>query len=72
MKIGITGGDGFIGTNLVNELGKRKYKVFSIDLLNNNKDNYFRCDVSNFRQLEYVFVNFGPFDYVYHLSAEYG
>ena len=39
----------------VNELENRKHKVFSIDLLNNNKDNYFRCDVSNIRQLEHVF-----------------
>jgi dTDP-glucose 4,6-dehydratase len=28
--------------------------------------------VRNYRQLQYVFDELGPFDYVYHLAAEYG
>jgi dTDP-glucose 4,6-dehydratase len=33
---------------------------------------YARCDVSEFRQLERVFEQTGPFDYVYHCAAEFG
>ena len=35
-KILITGGAGFIGTNLYNELIKRKHEVYRIDLSNTN------------------------------------
>jgi len=71
-KILVTGGSGFIGTNLVNELRSRGYKVIVSDLLNHELQDYIRCDVRNFRQIERVFDRFGPFDYVYHLAAEYG
>lgn len=70
-KILVTGGTGFIGTNLVNELRKRGHEVWASDLLNSERDNYIRCDVSKFRQLERVFEK-NNFDYVYHLAAEYG
>jgi dTDP-glucose 4,6-dehydratase len=46
--------------------------VVACDLYNTERDNYLRCDVRNYRQLEYVFEKLGPFDYVYHLAAEYG
>lgn len=70
-KILVTGGTGFIGTNLVNELKKRGHEVWSCDLTNSERDNYIRCDVSKFRQLEKIFEK-NNFDYVYHLAAEYG
>ena len=72
MKILVTGGAGNIGTNLCNELRSRGYKVIACDLYNTERDDYIRCDVRNYRQLEYVFDKFGSFDYVYHLAAEYG
>lgn len=71
-KILVTGGAGFIGTNLVNELRSRGHKVIICDLLNHELLNYIRCDIRNYHQLERVFNKFGPFDYVYHLAAEYG
>ena len=71
MKILVTGGTGFIGTNLVNELKTRGHDVTVSDLLNHHYDNYVRCDVSKIRQLEKIFEN-NHFDYVYHLAAEYG
>ena len=71
-KILITGGAGFIGTNLSNELKSRKHDVFLIDLYNTNLNKYERCDVKNYRQLEKIFDLHGPFDFVYHLAAEYG
>ncbi len=72
MKILVTGGAGCIGTNLCNELTSRGHSVFSIDRLNNEREGYMRCDVSNIRQIERVFDEHGPFDFVYHLAAEYG
>lgn len=72
MKILVTGGAGNIGTNLCNELRSRGHKVIACDLYNTERDDYIRCDVRNYRQLEVVFDKYGPFDYVYHLAAEYG
>lgn len=72
MKILVTGGAGFIGTNLCNELRSRGYTVIACDIYNTDRDDYIRCDVRNYRQLEKMFDDFGPFDFVYHLAAEYG
>src|SRR5574341_639356 len=70
-KILVTGGAGFIGTNLVNELRKRGHEVMATDLYNTERGNYIRTDVKSYHQLERVFEK-GKFDYVYHLAAEYG
>ncbi len=70
-KILVTGGAGFIGTNLVNELNKRGLEVTAVDLYNTDREHYVRADVRNYRQLEKVFEK-QTFDYVYHLAAEYG
>lgn len=70
-RILVTGGAGFIGTNLCTELRRRGHEVLAVDLLNNERDGYERCDVRNYRQLERVFDRH-EFDYVYHLAAEYG
>ncbi len=67
----VTGGGGFIGSNLVNELQTRGHQVIAVDLLNTDRDNYLRADVKNYRQIERIFEN-QKFDYVYHLAAEYG
>jgi dTDP-glucose 4,6-dehydratase len=72
MKILVTGGSGFIGTNLCIELRNRGHKVIACDLYNNERDDYIRCDVSKHRQIVRVFDEYGPFDFVYHLAAEYG
>ena len=68
----VTGGSGFIGTNLVKELRSRGHRVIACDLLNHELPDYVRCDVREHRQIERVFEKFGPFDFVYHLAAEYG
>ena len=70
-RILITGGAGFIGTNLVNELRKRGHEVIALDLYNTDREGYLRADVRNYRQLERAFDKW-EFDYVYHLAAEYG
>lgn len=70
-RILVTGGAGFIGTNLVRELESRGHEVFAIDLFNTERENYARADVRSFRQVERIFERHS-FDYVYHLAAEYG
>ncbi len=51
-QILITGGAGFIGTNLVSELTQRGHEVTAIDLFNTDRENYLRADVKNYRQIE--------------------
>lgn len=65
------GGTGFIGSNLVVELEKRGHEVWVSDLLNSEKSNYTRCDISRYRQVERLFEEHS-FDIVYLASAEYG
>ena len=72
MRILVTGGAGFIGTNLCKELRKRNHTVIACDLYNSNREDYIRCDVGKYRHIEKLFEDLGPFDFVYHLAAEYG
>ena len=71
MKILVTGGEGFSGSNLVPELRSRGHEVWVCDIHQSGNENYVRCDVSKFRQLEKIFQK-NKFDMVYHLAAEYG
>ena len=79
MKIVVTGGAGFIGSNLVDELIKRKNKVIVIDNLstgniknikhNLEKLSFFKLDISkekNNLKLNKIFKNV---DCVYHLAG---
>ena len=70
-RVLITGGRGFIGSHLVREFEKRGHQVWSCDLMHSGLENYVRCDVSKYRQVEHVFEEH-QFDYVYHAAAEYG
>lgn len=70
-RVLVTGGSGFIGSNLVRELNKRGHEVWICDLLHCEKESFIRCDVSKYRQMERVFEEH-DFDYVYHAAAEYG
>jgi len=71
MEILVTGGLGFIGSNLVLELRRRGYEVWVCDLMHSKGSNYTRCDVGRYRQVERMFEEH-DFDYVYHAAAEYG
>jgi len=70
-KVLVTGGRGFIGSNLVRELKGRGYEVWVCDLMHCEMENYIRCDVGKYRQVERMFEAH-DFDYVYHAAAEYG
>ncbi len=70
-KVLVTGGSGFIGSNLVHELEKRGHEVSVCDLMHSEKNNYIRCDVGEYRQVERLFDK-RDFDFVYHAAAEYG
>lgn len=70
-KLLVTGGLGFIGSNLVPELRRRGHEVWVCDLGHSEGPHYARCDVAKYRQLELTFDEHN-FDYVYHLAAEYG
>jgi len=70
-RVLVTGGLGFIGSNLVRELESRGHEVWACDLANSGRSSYARCDVSRFRQLERLFEGHG-FDFVFHAAAEYG
>lgn len=84
MNVLVTGGLGTVGAGLVEELRKRGHHVISCDLQHQPDEFgfsvrtdieaplYARCDVGEFRQVERVFDELGPFDYVYHTAAEFG
>lgn len=84
MNILITGGLGTIGRVLAKECRQRGHRVTTCDLYHATHQRsfstrtdeiqatYVRCDVGDYRQLERVFVECGPFDLVYHCAAEFG
>lgn len=70
-RVLVTGGSGFIGSNLVRELERRGHEVWVCDLMHSERDNFVRCDVGKYRQVERLFDKY-DFDVVYHAAAEYG
>jgi len=73
MRILVTGGTGFIGTNLSKELRSRGYEVITADLSHNenSKQLHIRCDIGEYRHVERIFRKY-DFDFVFNLAAEYG
>lgn len=71
-KILVTGGLGTLGIPLVENLVKQGNQVFVCDRFHSHYSNYYRCDISEYRQLERLFDDIGNVDFVYHLAAEFG
>jgi dTDP-glucose 4,6-dehydratase len=67
----ITGGRGFIGTNLTNELRSRGHNVWTSDILQGEDPKHLKADTGVYQQMDVIFRQH-HFDYVYHLAAEYG
>jgi dTDP-glucose 4,6-dehydratase len=70
-KILVTGGLGAVGKPLAAELKKRGNEVWIADRVHSAEENYVRCDVGEFHQVEGLFKR-ADFEYVYHLAAEFG
>jgi len=67
----VTGGRGFIGTNLVGELRGRGHEVWTADIAAGPDAQHYKADVGVYQQLDAIF-RARKFDFVYHLAAEYG
>ncbi|MHB8545727.1 MAG: NAD-dependent epimerase/dehydratase family protein [Nitrosotalea sp.] len=82
MKVLVTGGAGFIGTNLVNKLAKENHEIVIFDNLSTGRNEnltqlqryanvkFHPGDIRNISDLDKVFQN--KFDVVFHLSAVVG
>jgi dTDP-glucose 4,6-dehydratase len=70
-KILVTGGRGFIGTNLTNDLRGRGHDVWTSDIKDGEDPQHFKADVGVYQQMDWIFREH-QFDFVYHLAAEYG
>ena len=79
-KIIVTGGSGFIGTNLVNLLVKKKFFVINIDKLSYSSNNsnhinktknykFIKSDINNFKKIKKVIKLYKPIA-IFNLAAE--
>lgn len=73
MRLLVTGGAGFIGSNLVDELVRLDHQVLVIDNLSggkrenvNRRAKFYHADVTNLKQIKPIFRGV---DYVFHLAA---
>jgi nucleoside-diphosphate-sugar epimerase len=71
-KILVTGGSGFIGTNLISKFLKEGYEVLNIDIqlpkLQEHSQFFKKIDLCDAKVLEDVIVSFNP-NFVIHLAA---
>ena len=72
IKILITGGSGFIGTNLLNYFLVSGYKVLNIDInkpkIISHESYWKKCNINHFEPFKNIILNFQP-DYIIHLAA---
>src|SRR5436190_10662906 len=68
----VTGGSGFIGTNLIDELEKNHARVINVDVRAPNdlrhRNHWTECDIMDFGKLSSIFVAARP-THVIHLAA---
>jgi GlcNAc-P-P-Und epimerase len=72
MKVLITGGSGFIGTNLVDRYRQRGDTVLNLDMNQprnpDHRDNWQQVDVRDYERLALAILNFSP-EIVFHFAA---
>ena len=81
-KILVTGGLGFIGSNLINLLLKKKFTVLNIDkvsyasnfyntreFIKHKKYKFFKCDLNNEKKLKKIITKFRP-NGIFNIAAE--
>ena len=71
MKILVTGSEGVIGKNLVEELRKRAHIVHTLDIKEGPAENHYEIDLGSYAQLSGVFEK-QKYDFVYNLAASFG
>ena len=71
MKILVTGGLGFVGRHLVEELRRLQNEVWLTGVHQHDDPKYLRCDVAEYRQMARILERY-TFDCVFHLAAEFG
>ncbi len=77
----VFGGSGFIGTNLIDLLLKKNFKVFNIDMVGyasvpeifkkykKNKNYFFKkIDMAEYKKIENLYIRYKP-SYIYNLAA---
>lgn len=69
-EILVLGSEGVVGRPLCEELARRGHSLLRVDSKHSDRENYLRCDVSEYRQVEGLFDR--KYDYVYNLAAEFG
>ncbi len=71
-KIIITGGSGFIGTNLVDKFSNDGHEVINFDINQPKLEKHFnfwkKIDINNYSTLNNSIIDFNP-DYIVHLAA---
>lgn len=86
MKVLITGGCGFLGSNLASAFLLQDVEVIVVDALfrknsalnlhwlqgkaNNNQFHFLQADIADFDSIESLFRLHGPFDYVCHVAGQ--
>jgi dTDP-glucose 4,6-dehydratase len=72
MNILVTGAEGTVGKPLCEELEARGHNVIRADRFHSSSQNFMRANISQYRQLESIFLNHKSIDFVYNLAAEFG
>jgi UDP-glucose 4-epimerase len=68
MRIGVTGGSGFIGSRLVKKLIEKGYEVINIDIIPpaQNEFNFIKADITDLNQIKNALKNI---DLLFHLAG---
>lgn len=73
VKLLVTGGSGFIGSHLIDEVAKRDYDVINVDInppsVRRQEIFWIKCDIKNKAELTAAFRDFQP-SHVIHLAAK--